>query len=49
MVRIIYLAEKMSEEEMSKREGDLFNSDYYDESVRYDEESIEVLDIIKLQ
>ena len=24
-------------------------SDYYDESVRYDEESIEVLDIIKLQ
>ena len=24
-------------------------SDYYDENVRYDEESIEVLDIIKLQ
>ena len=29
MVRIINLAEKLSEEEMSKREGDLFNSDYY--------------------
>ena len=36
MVRIINLAEKFSEEEMSKREGDLFNSDYYDEIIDED-------------
>ena len=36
MVRIINLAEKLSEEEMSKREGDLFNSDYYDEIIDED-------------
>ena len=36
MVRIINLEEKLSEEEMSKREGDLFNSDYYDEIIDED-------------
>ena len=36
MVRIIKLEEKLTEEEMAKREGELFNSDYYDEIINED-------------
>ena len=30
MVKILYLEEKFTDEEMARREGDLFNSDHYD-------------------
>ena len=30
MVKVLYLEEKFTEEEMSRKEGDIFNSDHYD-------------------